>query len=211
MQKWILCLLFLGLSIQLKAALPQNAREVPDIQLIDRYYQKGDTFLEVAQIDSAIFYYLQAREVINTVFFQLVLDKKARQLSRESITQQWESILAKMRIKLTGIQDCQFERCYIYREEKAANYCILLINKGDKLQIEKLIRLLIGMIQFDANAQLKNFFGKIFHYLQLNIRLKRFHEALFPNQLLKNDDENLYRDFIKAYLEYKTQISQTNS
>lgn len=211
MQKWIVGILFLALSTQMKAAPSQKVLEVHDIQLVDRYYQKGDAFLEIAQIDSAIFYYLQAREVINAVFFQLVLDKKAQQLSRELITQKWESILGKMRVKLTGIKDCQFERCYVYREEKAANYCILVLNKGDKLQIEKMIRLLIGMIQFDANAQLKNFFGKIFHYLQLNFRLKRFHEALFPEKPLHINDDILYRDFIKVYLDYKTRINQTNS
>ncbi len=211
MQKWILSLLFLALSVQLKAFPPQKVQDVQELQLVDKYYQKGDAFLEVTQIDSAIFYYLQAREVINSVFFQLVLDKKELQLSRESITQKWESILSKMRVKLLGVQDCKFERCYVYREEKAANHCIQILAKGDKSQIEKILPKLLVMIQFDANAQLKNFFGKIFHYLQINIRLKRFHEALFPNQLLKNDDEILYRAFIKAYLDYKTQISQTNS
>jgi hypothetical protein len=211
MQKRIFLILILALSFQIPVIQSKTVQEVHDIQLVDRYYQKGDSFLEVAQIDSAIFYYLQAREVINTVFFQLVLDKKARQLSRESIAKKWESILAKMRIKLTGIKDCQFERCYVYREEKAANYCILVINKGDRLQTEKMIRMLIGMIQFDANAQLKNFFGKIFHYLQLNIRLERFHEALFQAKSLQLNNDMLYRDFIKAYLEYKMQLSQTNS
>ena len=205
------CRLILVLWVPLVFAQPWQGQSQFNILMnqIEEKYQSGDHYLQSDQIDSALSEYLQARKLVNELFFLLVEAKKGDTLSNEMLTQKWDSISTKMRIKLPDLDDCQFDRCYIYPEEQAANRCLTILTQGKPEASKLLTQKLIVLLEQDTRSQLKNFFGKIYYYLKLQNSLANFQNiVLAPEQeQAVNEPNEMYSAFIEAYQQY--QIQQT--
>lgn len=168
-------------------------------------YQSGDQFLAAAKIDSALGEYLQARKSINEAFFLLIRAKKEDSLSTEIVTRHWDRILSKMQTPLDTLTDCKFERCVIYREEKAANWCIQVFENGSKDRIQVVVAKLVYLLKSDARAQLNNFFSKIYMYLKLQKSLKVIHEIVLPGSSEVDVFDKIFHRFFQAYFENRPQ------
>lgn len=179
----------------------------PTLTRVEAEYKAGDRFLAEAKLDSALAAYLRARTGINDLFFILINAKRKDSLSAEYLTQHWDEVLAKMQVKLDSLADCEFDRCLIYREEKAANWCIqILQTKNSKAQIQLLTRL-IKFMNRDAKSQLKNFFNKIKSWIELELSWQHFQRLQNPEKNPVNTLETTYQQYLEAYTRYRDLIS----
>ncbi|MCI0514720.1 hypothetical protein L0128_16010 [candidate division KSB1 bacterium] len=174
----------------------------PIVQQIEKYYVKGDKKLQQAEIDSALFYYIKARTTVNEFFFNLLSARQAAQISKTSVTKQWDAVTSQLRIRLKEVDNCEFERCFIFREENAANWCLELIERGNPEQIGPLLQKLITILESDQRQYLKNFYGKIYYYLQLDLSLQNFHQTLFPNDSKNEALKAQIHKFLNVYWQY---------
>jgi hypothetical protein len=170
-------------------------------------YQTGDRFLAGAKLDSALAAYLRARSGVNDLFFILINAKKQDSLSAELVTRQWDWVLAKMQVKIDSLADCEFDRCLIYREEKAANWCIHRLKNGKLDQQEQLLGQLIALMNQDAKSQLKNFFSKIQCWIELELTWLWFQKLQAPEKSPASPIEAIYHQFREVYAQYRNQIS----
>lgn len=171
-------------------------------------FQKGDSLLIAKNLSGALQAYLAGRKILNDSFFALMMARHQDSLASDSITAHWESAVALMRDKLEAVDDCEFNRCYIYKEEKVANICLQIIQRNDSLAIANLMRELEQLFQLDENAHLKNFFGKIYDYVNLQYNLAAFHLAAFADSSFHKRQRSQFMKFKKMYRNYKIQLQQ---
>jgi len=174
---------------------------------VESHYQQGDRFLAAGKLDSALAVYLRARAGVNDLFFILINAKKNDSLSSEKVTRQWDLLLTKMQVKIDSLADCEFDRCFIYREEKAANWCLSNLKKGNTEEQIKLLNQLILLMNQDAKSQLKNFFYKIDCWIELEQNWFWFQQLQATEKLPPHPIEANYHEFREAYRRYRNQIS----
>lgn len=174
---------------------------------VESHYRQGDHFLAAGRLDSALAAYLRARTGVNDLFFILINAKKQDSLSSEKVTRQWDLLLAKMQVKIDSLADCEFDRCFIYREEKAANWCLLNLQNGNAEDQIKLLNQLIFLMNQDAKSQLKNFFNKIDCWIDLELSWFWFQQLQAPEKLPASRIETIYQEYREAYRKYRNQIS----
>ena len=172
---------------------------------VERCYQQGDQYLEKADLDSSLQKYIQARRLINELFFLLLESQKSGHISKSFATEKWEQIASKMRIKLPHVTDCTLERCYIYHEEKAANWCIRQLKTGTTASEETLMVRLVTLLEHDATARLKHFFGKIYLFLEWQAGWQQYQGLVGSQSPPALPVLPQRKAFIKAYQSYQAQ------
>jgi len=173
-------------------------------------FQQGDSLLTAKNIAGALGAYFAGRKILNDSFFALMMARHQDSLSTDTITASWDSAVAIMRHKLDGIDDCEFDRCYIYKEEKAANACLEILESNDSLAIANMMLELEQLFHSDENMHLKDFFGKIYNYIHLQNNLITFQSTVFPDSSSYNHNhyQNQCMKFIKMYRNYLMQLKQ---
>jgi hypothetical protein len=175
----------------------------------EMYYAKGDSFFTSTQVDSVLKNYLQARKIINELFFRLLEAKKNDSLETAVLTEHWDKVVSKMQVKLKEIPNCEFDRCSIYQEEKVANWCIEILEQEEVTPKKEIMKKFILILEKDAKAQFKDIFDKIYTYLRLKISLRRLREALSPGKKSKPQPiDQTYYKFMKFYQDYKSNLAK---
>ncbi|MBN1348256.1 hypothetical protein JXJ21_02505 [candidate division KSB1 bacterium] len=173
-------------------------------------FQTADTLLQALKIADAMKAYLAGRQLLKDSFFALLLARQKDSLSAEVVTTAWDSAVASMRIRLKGIDDCEFERCFIYNEEKAANVCINVIRSQDSTAFSRLMDELKILFDSEENLHLKLFFGKIYDYILLKSNLATFRLVAFADSAAYAAHHKRYGNFVMLYRNYKARAEQNN-